>query len=119
MTKRVLTVLILAYAFFPGSIYAECLILSEESLDEKRSDYGLVTAEWSAKIQNICDSPYDGTLKVNLVDKDERVLQAVTDIVILRANETKESRRSITIPGESIDVVTRIDVEIRERERPH
>lgn len=118
MVKRVFTVLILAYALLPVSVYAECLVLSDESLDEKRSDYGLVTAEWSATVQNNCEEAYDGTLNIKLLDKDEQVMQKITDIVILRANETKESRRSITIPAESIDEVDRIDVEIRERERP-
>lgn len=113
-----LLLLLLAGITIPASGFAECLILSDKTLDEKRADYGMVTAEWSAKIRNQCDASYDGTLKVNLLDKDEKVLQAVTDIVILQANEEKESRRTVTIPAESVDEVKRIDVEIRERARP-
>jgi len=118
MISRICLVLTLTCILLPGSVLAECIELSDKALDEKRSDYGLVTAEWSAKVHNKCDKPYDGTLRIRFLDKDERVMQTVTDIVILRANETKESRRSITIPAESIDEVNRIEEEIRERERP-
>ena len=102
----------------PFEIYADCLEVKEKSLQERQVDYGLVTAEWSAQVLNKCESPYDGTIRIRLLDSDDKVLQATTDIVILQANEKKESRRSITIPAEGISDVDRIEVEIEERERP-
>lgn len=107
-----------AILFSNTVIAAECLSVSEETLDEKRTDYGLTTAEWSAKVHNKCEAAYDGTLRIRFMDSDDQLLHTTTDVIILLPNESKESRRAVTIPVESLSEISHTDIEIRERERP-
>lgn len=100
------------------SMASVCLEVSDKSLDEKSTEYGLVTAEWSAIVQNKCESPYDGTLSIRFLDSDGQVLHTATDVIILQANDEQESRRTITIPAKSISDIDQTEVVISERERP-
>jgi len=111
-------IIILTFVLCNTSMAAVCLEVSDESLNEISADYGLVTAEWSAMIQNQCDSPYDGTLSIRFLDGDDQLLHSATDVIILQANDEQESRRTITIPVKSISEIKRTDVVITERERP-
>jgi len=97
---------------------AECLSVNHNDLTAVRAEYGLVTADWSATVENQCDAPYDGTLKVAFLDKDEEALLSVTKIVTLRARESMDTGKTVSIPAESVDDVDQIHVEIRELERP-
>lgn len=97
---------------------AECLSVSRNDLSELHTEYGLVTADWSATVENQCDAPYDGTLKVAFLDEDEEALLSVTKIVTLRPRETVDTGKTVSIPAESVDDVDQIHVEIRELERP-
>lgn len=116
-TMKIL-IMILTVVLCNTSMASVCLEVSDESLDEQSSDYGLVTAEWSAIVQNKCESPYDGTLNIRFLDSDGQVLHSATDVIILQANDIQESRRTITIPVRSISDIDQTDVEISERERP-
>jgi hypothetical protein len=116
-TMKIL-ILILTIILGNNSMASVCLEVSDESLDEKSANHGLVIAEWSALVQNTCESPYDGTLSIRFLDSDGRVLHTATDVIILQANEEKESRRTITIPVKSISDIDQTDVKISERKRP-
>lgn len=114
---RMLT-MIFTFILCNTSMASACLEVSNESLDKLNADHGLITAQWSALIENHCGSPHDGTLSIRFLDSDDRVLHTATDVIILQANDEQKSSRTVTIPVGSISEIKRTDVEIIERERP-
>ncbi len=98
---------------------AECLDVSDNQVEEMRTEYGMSTIEWSAEVRNECDVEYDGTLTVRLLDSEGEVLHEALEIIILQNNSTKSASKRITLPAENYEALDEISVGIRERERPH
>jgi hypothetical protein len=84
----------------------------------ERSYPGLLTANWSIEINNRCDSPYDGTLRVQFFTDGSAVSHEAVDFVILQARESREAAGSVNLPVEDLSEISRTEVRITERERP-
>jgi hypothetical protein len=84
----------------------------------ERSYPGLLTANWSIEINNRCDSPYDGTLRVQFLTDGSAVPHETVDFIILQARESREAAGSVNLPVEDLSEISRTEVRITERERP-
>jgi hypothetical protein len=87
-------------------------------MDIEPSHSGLITVKWSVEIHNLCDSSYDGTLRVKFFIDDSIVPQETVDFIILSARESKKTDGTINLPVEGLSEIRRTEVEIEERERP-
>ena len=101
-----------------GARAEKCLSVSDNALEEIRTEYGMTTVEWSAVVRNSCDASYDGTLTVRLLDDAGEVLHEALEIIILEHNATEQASKRITLPEDNYRALDNIRVEIRERERP-
>lgn len=97
---------------------AECLRVEGNSVDEKNTDYGITTAEWTADVRNDCDAPYDANLTVTFKDADGQVLHKAVQFVAVRGGNQENTRRSINIPEDQFQAIDTIEVTTEERKRP-
>lgn len=115
---RWIILLILGLVATTGARAGECISVSDNKLDEIRTEYGMTTVEWSAEARNHCDAAYDGTLTINFLDTDGTVLHEVLEIIILQNNATEQTSKRVTLPADSYKAVDDVQVDVRERERP-
>lgn len=97
---------------------AECLVVEDNSVEEKETRYGITTAEWKADVRNDCDAPYDGTMTIRFKDADGRVLYKTVQIIAVRGGNHENTNRRINIPEDKFKAIDSIDVAMEERERP-
>ena len=115
---RWILMVLLGLVALSGAQAGECLSVSDNALEELRTEYGMTTVEWSAMVSNSCDASYDGTLTVQLVDSEGGVLHESLEVIILKQNASEQASRRITLPEENYRALDDIKVEIRERKRP-
>jgi len=115
---RWLLIVLMGLAAVQGVGAADCLEVGDSNLEEIDSGYGTTLLEWSAEVRNHCDTPYDGTLTIRFLGEDEEVLHEVPEIIILQQNARQQTSKQITLPNENYKALDRIEVDIRERERP-
>ncbi|MEX2354234.1 MAG: hypothetical protein WD709_08610, partial [Gammaproteobacteria bacterium] len=88
-----------------------CLVTSSElDVTIERSHTGLVTANWSIEINNQCDAPYDGTMRVQFFTEDSAVPQETVDFIILQARESSTATGSVNLPVEDLSEISRTEV---------
>lgn len=114
---RWLTVLLGCLAV-SGAQAEDCITVSDSHIEELETRYEMTTLEWQARINNDCDSAYDGTLTVRFLDEDGEVLHETLEIVILQNRGSENTNRRVTIPAGTYKRVAEIEVDIRERKRP-
>jgi len=101
------------------SVSAECLeAVSDVDMGIERTHAGLVTARWSVDVNNICDTPYDGTMRVQFFIDEATVPHETVDFIILQARESRRAGGTVNLPVEDLSQINRTEVQITERERP-
>jgi len=101
------------------SVSAECLeTTSDLDMSIERTHAGLVTARWSIDVDNVCDSPYDGTMRVQFYIDEVSVPQETVNFIILQARESRKAGGTVNLPVEDLSQLSRTEVQITERERP-
>jgi len=111
-------ILIISWITGSNLVFAACLEVIEQSLEEKNTDYGLITVEWSAQIHNQCNTPYDANLKIIFLGRNEKILHTAMDVVILQAGESTMAKRIVNIPIDKYSDIKHTMTDVNERERP-
>lgn len=97
---------------------ADCIAVNDSKLKELRTEYGMTTVEWQARVVNQCDDSYDATITIRFLDEDGEVLHETLEIMILQRNGSQDTTRNVTLPAERYQKIAETKVEIRERARP-
>lgn len=100
------------------NVAARCLELSDSTLEVEEMHGAMLTARWSAYIDNVCDAPYDGTLRVKFHVAGERVAHESVGFIVLQSGESDEVDGTINLPVNALKEIDRTEYEITERERP-
>lgn len=117
--RSVATRLILLLAFMTSpAVGAGCLEVKDSSIEEKDSGYGVTTSEWTATIHNDCETPYDGTLTIRLMDAEGHVIYEAVQIVVVEGGYDENVSRRINISSDQFQSLEDIEVAVKERERP-
>lgn len=114
---RYLLLLVLSLAVSQATA-ADCIAISDSNVEEVRTEYGMTTAEWRAKITNNCDDPYDATITLHFIGQEGEIIHETLEIVIMENNGEEDTVRNITLPSERYQQITETRVKIRERKRP-
>jgi hypothetical protein len=101
-----------------GAGRAECLAVTDNSVQEQATRYGITTADWTGTVHNACAEPYDATLTVRFRDTDGRILYKAVQITRVRGGVRREVSRRVNIPDDKYRVIDSIDVAVEERQRP-
>jgi len=101
-----------------SAIAADCLTVKDSAIEEKTSGYGVTTSEWTAIVHNDCETPYDGTLTIRLLDTDGHVLYEAVQIVVVEGGYDESISRRINISPDQFESLEDVEVSVKERERP-
>jgi len=97
---------------------AVCLELSGAQITPERTDYGLLTVEWQAHIENTCEAVVSADLDVHFLDGNGESVYHVRDTATLRPKEAIDVGRRVYVPRRHEDLIEGIEVQTQEHEQP-
>lgn len=119
MPKLKFMLLLLPALLWMAPIRADdCLAIHDNNIREESTESGITIAEWSARVENVCDDSYDGTLTVQFLDDQGEVMHETLEIVIIEGRGSTDTRKRVNIPSDRYNRIARIKIDIRERKRP-
>jgi len=98
---------------------ATCLQISEQRFESNSTPFGALEVQWKAKIDNQCDTGLNAALTVFFLDADGESVYETGDQTTLKAREAREVGKQVYVPSRYAEIITQIDVQAEEHERPY